>query len=153
MRKELKMKITFYKTTSDKRCITKSLMFIAEKENVKIIKNSNYITDIELTFYIDDNFDLLKESNYCYIDSFNRFYYIENMHIDKNLLHLKMHVDVLMSFADKIKNIECTITRNENLSNAYIYDSEYETLAYEQVVIKSFEKGLERDSIILLTVG
>ena len=62
-------------------------------------------------------------------------------------------IDVLMSYRTKILSNTCTISKNENLSNAYLYDNGYQLLSYKNIVTKKFPSGLTDNSIILMTVG
>ena len=59
--------------------------------------------------------------NYIYIPSFNRYYFVKEFDfVRTGLYRLKLHVDVLMSYKDAIKNLECLVTRNEHRFNKYI---------------------------------
>lgn len=59
--------------------------------------------------------------NYVYIPSFNRYYFVKEFDfIRTGLYRLKLHVDVLMSYKDAIRNLECLIERNEYKYNKYI---------------------------------
>lgn len=59
--------------------------------------------------------------NYIYIPTFNRYYFVKEFDfVRTGLYRLKLHVDVLMSYKDAIKNLECLVTRNEHRYNKYI---------------------------------
>ena len=59
--------------------------------------------------------------NYVYIPSFNRYYFVKEFDfVRTGLYRLKLHVDVLMSYKDGIKNLECLIERNEYKYNKFI---------------------------------
>lgn len=61
--------------------------------------------------------------NYCYISAFNRYYFINDItSVRNNLWLLSMHVDVLESYKDKIKQLTAVVSRNENTFNKYITD-------------------------------
>lgn len=110
----------------------------------------NVITPvIELTSDLD-----LLFFNYCKIPLYNRFYFIEKVEkIITNKYRLFLKCDVLMSFKDEIKANTETVTRNENLYNAYISDNNFNALNYTSKVIKKFPNEINNDSIILMTVG
>ena len=59
----------------------------------------------------------------------------------------------LMSNKSEILSLNATVDRNEFLKNGYLQDDMYKTMAYEEIVCKSFPSGLTSDSIILMTVG
>lgn len=112
---------------------------------------------------IKDNIDILHpqiyagnvfEFNYCYIKEFDRYYYVastEKMSNGSNLITLD--VDVLQSHIEALAEIEATITRNENMSNAYLLDDQYKALSYTEEVVKNFPKSIDDDSIVIMTVG
>lgn len=59
--------------------------------------------------------------NYVYIPSFNRYYFVKEFDfVRTGLYRLKLHIDVLMSYKDAIKNLQCLIQRNEYKYNKYI---------------------------------
>lgn len=59
--------------------------------------------------------------NYIYIPSFNRYYFVKEFDfVRTGLYRLKLHVDVLMSYKDAIKNLQCLVERNEYKYNKYI---------------------------------
>lgn len=62
--------------------------------------------------------------NYVYLPKFNRYYYVTNiLSIATNLWQIDMHVDVLMSYKDKILLQSAIIERNEYDWNPYLIDS------------------------------
>lgn len=63
--------------------------------------------------------------NYCQISSFGgRYYYIETVEgIAGGHCLCHCHVDVLYSYCDAIKALECYVTRNENDKNDSIVDT------------------------------
>ena len=55
-------------------------------------------------------------SNYCYCSEFGRYYFIESVEALAGghcLYHC--HVDVLYTYCDQIKNLECFVSRNEDI--------------------------------------
>lgn len=93
-------------------------------------------TDIVDTDSIDvvvERENKLMQCNYCYIPSFKRYYYIDEIvSVNQHLWRLEMHTDVLMSFKEDIKNLKCFVLRNEYDYNdkikddmlSYYYDKE-----------------------------
>lgn len=62
--------------------------------------------------------------NYVYLPKFNRYYYVTNiLSIATNLWQIDMHVDVLMSYKDKILLQSAIIERNEYEWDPYLIDS------------------------------
>lgn len=63
--------------------------------------------------------------NYCYIEKFKRYYFIENITVENNnFLTLELSVDVLESFKTDILNSTQVIGRQENSFDLKIVDSE-----------------------------
>ena len=63
--------------------------------------------------------------NYCYIEKFKRYYFIENITVENNnFLTLDLSVDVLESFKTDILNSTQVIGRQENSFDLKIVDSE-----------------------------
>ncbi len=59
--------------------------------------------------------------NYIYIPAFKRYYFLTKFEfVRKNAYRLFLHVDVLMSYKDGIKNLECLVLRNEYRYNKHI---------------------------------
>ena len=91
------MKIDFYTTNSSKNKISKEL---SNKITIdcKFTENSNILTPKILV-------GSYKGHNYCYIDTFKRYYYINNVNIGVGGLYtLELSVDVLMSYKNDILN-------------------------------------------------
>lgn len=144
------MKISLYNTKSESNKLVKDLTLIKEVENAKVVNTADTL-NLQVVLKRDIVEDFTK-INYIYVDSFKR-YYFANVTVENGFIILDCSVDVLMSYADAIKNLTATITRNENKKNGYLVDNQYEVYAYEQVVCKSFPRGLTNNSIILMTVG
>lgn len=68
--------------------------------------------------------NLAFNSNYCYCESFGRYYYInERVLISGNRIELHCHVDVLQTYSDAISGLTVTVTRQENIGINHIPDS------------------------------
>lgn len=64
-------------------------------------------------------------ANYCYIEEFNRYYFISDIvSVRNNLWRLNLRCDVLMSFSSEIIVTSAFVTRNEFKYNKYLVDSE-----------------------------
>lgn len=66
------------------------------------------------------NFNFL-EHNYCFIEDFNRYYFIEDIEINAlSLFEIKLREDVLMSFNSDIKNMTVQINESSNPNSNFI---------------------------------
>ena len=67
---------------------------------------------------VDFNFS---DYNYCYIEDFDRYYFIEDIEIDNlTLFEIRLREDVLMSFNNDIKNMTVQINESSNPNSNFI---------------------------------
>lgn len=52
--------------------------------------------------------------NYAYIPDFGRYYFIEDYVIDGDLVHIRLHVDVLYTYRNVILNSDCIANRSSS---------------------------------------
>lgn len=114
------MKIIFYKFTGDKRNINKVLSSSFELEGVLRDQSNLLVPQIMVKHDI-------REYNYCYVEEFNRYYYINDIDSYRNgLWVIKLKVDVLMSYKDKILELSGIVSRlNETdyVNASSVFDS------------------------------
>lgn len=102
---------------------------VVDSMNLGVVDSSN-----ELIAYVET---IMFNENYAYIPQFERYYFIDDMvSIRNNVWEIKMRVDVLMSFKDKILQQDAYILRNEFDYNDEIVDSELplETIPKTEIV-------------------
>ena len=58
-----------------------------------------------------------------------------------------------MNFKAEIRANSCTVSKNANIANAYLYDNGYQLKGYNIVATRAFPSGLTDESIILMTIG
>lgn len=145
------MNITLYNQANDKRVVNKILGTAIATFSDAVARDSFTVRNGEIL--INTAIDLSK-CNYCYISDLNRYYYINDVIIErKNMWVLSLKCDVLMTFKDGIKSLRGTVDRQENKYNGYIPDGEYKELAYSQITTKAFPNAMNSDTLILMTVG
>ena len=92
--------------------------------------------------------------NYCYIQTFNRYYFVNDVIIVKNgLLEIHCHVDVLMSFKNEILAQRALVSRNAKNWNLYINDNNFLSYSNTKLVTKKFTTGFGGSSYILATMN
>lgn len=141
------MNIVLYDTKSDNNVINKILenplqFDIQFKEECSIYKPVIYLASkIPIT------------SNYCYIESFKRYYFVNTIEIKPNNIYkLELEVDVLESFKTDILNSKCSIVKQKEF-NPY-YDSNYESEVRKECKLYYSDKEIQyKDEIIMVTIG
>lgn len=144
------MVIKLYKSSSDPRVVSKSL-FDEISYNSATARDAFDIMGGSIV--IATNSDL-SGYNYAHVDDVNRYYYIKDITIlREGVWQLELAIDVLMTYADKIRSLHGTVDRQTNLNNGYISDPEYKALTFSQIVTKTFPNEMTNDTIILMTIG
>lgn len=142
------MEVNFYKNKSDKKYVDKS---------IELITTANCIfkddTTVKNPTLILSNINGITQSNYLYIEDFNRYYYIDNITFSQQRYYIDCSCDVLMSFSADIKNCTAIIERQENEYNLYLNDEEYKVYQYPRVQTKRFTNGFDTNSFILAIAG
>lgn len=69
----------------------------------------------------------LLNKNYVYVPAWGRYYYITSplAMISGGRCIIQCQEDVLMTFGNEIRNLDCYIIRNENTRNKYLVDDFY----------------------------
>lgn len=96
----------------------------------------------------------LPTGNYAYITEFNRYYYIKNVESVKNgLWRLKMHVDVLKTYANQILANSVIAARSASNYNLNLNDSQYKAYANPHVMKRVFPSGFNTWQFVLALLG
>lgn len=144
------MEIIIYSTDSENNRVDKKLNKILTlngtlKEQCSIISPS---------IVIQGNISDISKANYCYIKSFSRYYYINNITIiNNNLYRIDCDVDVLMSYKSQIRKLSAVIERQENDYNLYLEDSSFKTQSRDNILTKSFPNGFTTEGNYILAVA
>lgn len=94
--------------------------------------------------------------NYAYIPEFNRYYFITDMvSVRTGIWEISMHVDVLMSFKDGIKNTSIILSDTETTGQTnYMSGEQWATEVKNTTTIKMFPHSLPTTGkYILITAG
>ena len=145
------MNIKLYNTSSPRIKVNKTLNLIADinGEPHDIVSETEMSVRLTIGHLVG-----VQGSNYAYIASTGKYYYISpNYQIDNQSVIVNLKEDVLMSLKTQLLAQTCTISKNEFLSDAYLYDDNYKIDAFNKIVTKEFSNGFDTESIVLLTTG
>lgn len=144
--------VDLYINKSDNNVINKN---ISGKTTVNgTLKESCTIINPEiLLFNVTEN--SLVNINYCYISTFGRYYYVNNIEIVNNkLVKIICHCDVLMSFKEDILKCGGVIKRQETTANLLLSGADVPLLATTQrTQYKSSITFGTNSTLVLATVG
>ena len=143
--------IQLYSVSDDPRVVGKSKTAIGGSHTITLKDGCSVdMPTVSLTI----SASTIANANYAYIGTFGRYYWIrDRKSLVNGVVELTLESDPWESFASQLRNCTATILRNENVSNGYLMDSEYQLLSYNTVVTREFPSGLTDESMILLTVG
>ena len=144
------MNISLYINNDEKNKINKNLVAVGEPLAGSIKDPSSIIRPVILIEYNDPT-----AFNYCYIDAFSRYYFVDDIIvIGDGLIELHLIVDVLMSFASGILSQNVIIEKNTNDYDLYLPDNNLLTKVKTKTDIINFSGGLlENGEFILITAG
>ena len=145
------MEIKLYKTSSPRKKLVKDLtdgitLTGTLRGQSSIMSPSLQIQDIAVLGY-----------NYCYIPDFGRYYYINGINaLRANLFELSLGIDVLMTYADAIRNNAAIVDKVQSIGSAYNYinDGSFVNSNRMKQDIINFPHGFNADGeYILITAG
>lgn len=137
------MTIDFFVNESENNAINKKLTKIGSlsgtaREELEFTKNPT------LLIQNVNDFNLLN-SNYVFIEEFNRYYFVTNFKFVRNdLIELTVRIDVLMSFKNEILNLNVIAERSENLFSSYFVDNQKMAYNFPMVLTKKFSNGFDK---------
>ena len=145
------MTLTFYTVTDDYRKLDKTLGTAVASYTGELRETVN---DLEMDIVLPGTaYNTLVACNYCYIDTFGKYYFREQYSIDNNCTIVRLKEDVRMNFSTQIKATQATVNRSASLYNGFLYDQGYEMLAYQKTAVRKFTTSLDDWDMILTTVG
>lgn len=144
------MDITFYINNSEKNKISKNLT-----NNTHISGTLRNETGVMNPVILIHSVNPTK-FNYVYIPEFNRYYFITDMvSIRTDIWQIKLHVDVLMSFKNSLKNVKVILNDSEvEGADNYLTGEQWVTNVKDTTNIVNFPNGLlDNGEYILITAG
>ena len=140
------MKVDFYKTTDNARTVNKTLTL---NKTLDIVFRQAVNEQAPLIVMNKNN---LSDSNYVYIATFKRYYFISSVdNYTANLVGLHLTTDPLMTYKDVILNSQVQITAKNKPS--YLSASLPTETTIDKRVVKSDITLKKENSLILTTIG
>ena len=147
------MEITLYTNESEKNKLEKTITnSILLEGNLR--DESSIINPIILIS--SNKEDITYMYNYAYIPAFGRYYFITDIEsVRTGIWRVSMHVDVLMSYKEQIKNLNVIINNSEETgANNYLSGNQWITNVKNTTNIVNFPNGLnDNGEFILITAG
>ena len=147
------MEITLYTNESEKNKLEKTITnSILLEGNLR--DESSIINPIILIR--SNKEDIPYMYNYAYIPAFGRYYFITDIEsVRTGIWRVSMHVDVLMSYKEQIKNLNVIINNSEETgANNYLSGDQWITNVKNTTNIVNFPNGLnDNGEFILITAG
>lgn len=141
------MNLIFYKTKSEHNRLTKVLT-----DSKAITGNLQTDVDIDNPVIVISLENSVINHNYCYIEAFNRYYYITKIEVTNKNIKVYLHIDVLMSFRTDILNSKAHITRS-NRGNLYLKDSLAYTTAKPVIQYKNLGTCFTSQATYIMVKG
>lgn len=146
----MSMTIKLYHNDSDKRTVNKTLTNEGALSGAVIIDDTSILTP---RLKVRDNGIINQLYNYCYIQDFRRYYFITDITVSNGYILIDCKVDVLMSYAEEIRNCTGVIKRQATLCNYYLDDPLYKSYEYSRIQVKEFSNAFTNYNFILTVSG
>lgn len=117
------MNITFYNITDNPFTLEKTLPApIGSARALAPTGQVNCLNPVVVVAWDSTNGNRIVNANYCYIDTFDKYYFITCGLDTAKRIVVSGKVDYLYSHAAEIKNCPACILRNENVGINYVKD-------------------------------
>lgn len=146
--------IVFYRNLSAPNVVTKDIVEIETVQGT--LRDSTSLLDPVFLIAANAPGFHANHINYLYVEQFERYYYITNIiSTAQGLWEIHCHVDVLMSYADQIREQTAIVARQEGKYNMYLDDGIFMTYQNPKVQIKLFsnETPFETQEFVLIVAG
>ena len=132
------MQIKFGYTFDDRRKLEKSVTWF-DTFNCKPYTDYNISAP---NLLIVNATGAIANNNYAYIADYKRYYYVDSVTVGRNGMYIvQLSVDVLMTYADGIKNLSATISRQENIGINDIVDSFFPLQNRKDLAVTEFDSS------------
>ena len=146
------MELVLYENKSDMKVVTKNIETLTTltgtlRENCSVI---NPVITVESI-----NNSIAARCNYAKIAQFGRYYYVTDIIFTGLLYEIHMHVDVLMTYKDGIRQQNAVVARQEATYNMYLDDGWFMSYQnpYIQTKVFSNPTPFETQEFVLVIAG
>lgn len=142
------MQIILYNIKADKKLLDKTQVTPIFEKTIDncLLKDTTEIINPVLNLA---RFDGIFGCNYAYIPDFNRYYFINEISVERgNICSISMECDVLTSFKDDIRNLKVIACRSSNKYNRYLVDNMLPTENKVQVNVRRLSTGLFQSNLL-----
>lgn len=144
------MTLNFYTTADEPNRIIKNLTLTATTTGT--VKEP--LSKQENTQILVENTEAVRNSNYCYIPDFDRYYFIVKTEIERNgVVNITLRCDVLMTFKNDILSLIVIADRSETVYNSYIVDNLKSVYNFPMILTKQFPNGFDQLNYYLTVAG
>lgn len=120
------MNITFYSVSDSPKKLIKDISnVIGTSRALSPTGEINVLNPVVICAYDSTIGDRIINSNYCYIDSFHRYYWVTCSIDTAKRIVVSGKCDYLMSWADGIKSCKCNVIRANLGKPSFIPDKKY----------------------------
>lgn len=142
------MTIILYNNTSPSNYVNKSISVVSTLNGT--LRNPTSIIDPVVTIERSNPTGF----NYARIEEFGRYYFVTGISSElSNLISISLHVDVLMTYKEGIKDMNAIIKRQENKFNLYLDDGIFKAYQNTKHKVIQFPYGFTEYSYILALAG
>lgn len=142
------MKLNTYKTEDTNNTINKNLTNLEEYDIT--LKNPENVINPTIMLSHRDKFT----QNYAYIPAFSRYYFIRDItRVNRDLVQLRLEVDVLETYKEDILNSEGNISRNKDYNRYYDGGDYQNEVRKDHKMYKSDTTMTMEESVVLVTIG
>lgn len=143
------MEIILYKTVTESNRLTKVL---TDSKTINgNLQSECSLLNPSITLGFDSSI-ISTHYNYAYISDFDRYYYVNTPIVNGKTITLNMSVDVLMTYANDIKNSTGRIVRS-NKGSKYLNDNLTVPTSEKDLSIRKIGNGFTAKDTYIIELG
>jgi hypothetical protein len=146
------MNISFWNTGDEPNRILKSLPTVTPVSGT--IRDPGSVDVLNPVILVAGTVD--PNVNYCYIDVFDRYYWVRSTSFRNGLTEITCSVDVLMSYASDILALHAIAARAQTENDqysSYLIDREQRMYTYKTICTRRLHTFSYSSSYVLITAG